>query len=856
MPRKTKPKAKKEVLATEHKGVKRTNNPPAGLVNEGTDEDLGQQTTKYEHDPHIDPMLSWAGKAEKTTLEIPLLSLHRHEHIAPPVIWDTVRGDANQNDLFVEEREWPYSKAVEFYQHEHGWSNRMIAGDSLYVLNSLLQKENMAGKVQTVFMDPPFGITYKSNFQPFVNKNEVKENDLTHEPETIRAFRDTWEMGIHSYLNHLRDRLLLIRTLLTNQGSCFIQIGKENVHRVALVLDELFGSVNHVSTITLKTSGFSSASKLPQVSQYILWYAKDIEQCKYRQLYEPLTRKEKVGLFAFSAMVEEKDGTCRALTKDEKNNPDILPEGSRLVHSNSLASQGTSTTGRSDPYEWQGNVYPCPQKKQWSVSKEGLDSLAKQERLVGVGKHLYWKKYEDEVPGRTITNFWDRRKRADKKRYVVQTNDNVIERCLLMSSDPGDLVLDPTCGSGVTAYNSEKWGRRWITCDSSRVALAIAKKRLTTAHFDYFKLNSEDEGITSGFEYETYKKVSAGTLAYEEPIDHIKIFDSPKIDESKIRVTGNFTVEAVPAPTVKSLTPPLAETIENIDSQQDAINETTRQESWRSQLEKSGIRGKNNQKIMFSRIETAAYKWIHAEGETIENLDHQIGENMQKGSGPQQVCISFGPDHGPLDQRQVEKAVKEAIKIIPNPDILVFAAFQFDTEAINEIDAIQVKGGMTILKAHMNSDLHTDDLKKSRPIDDSFWLLGQPDVTIEKVSNENSKDKAKWVVTVNGFDYFDSDKLKLTSGGKNDIAMWMLDTNYDGRCLFPSQVFFPLEGKEDDLYHLSKALRAEIDLERFQKYKGTESIPFIAGNENRVAIKIIDIRGVESMVVKDLDDDK
>ena len=552
---------KREVENYTHAGKERVNNPPVGLVTPETDKDIGKKT--YVHDPHLDPQLVWAGKAEHTSFQVPTVSLHVHERIDPRTIVEAVRkrnGAEPQRSLFATpEENPPIRQAIEFYRHRHNWTNRLIAGDSLLVMNSLLEKEGLGGQVQMVYIDPPYGIRYGSNFQPFVNKCEVtdgRDEDLTQEPETIRAFRDTWELGIHSYLAYLRDRLLLARELLHTSGSCFVQIGDENVHRVSVIMDEIFGADNRVATISYATTGGSSANTLPQVADYLLWYAKDRKLAKYRQLYEPLTRAEIIEFFSWHAMVELPDGHCRKPTPEECFDPDRnLPNGARVYRRMPLSSRGLSTTGRSEPYEYNGRVFRCPDAQQWRVSKEGMDNLAEQGRLEALDGQasLMWKKYEDEVPGRRINNIWAAPMSPDDKRYVVQTATKAIQRAILMTSDPGDLVFDPTCGSGTTAHVAEQWGRRWVTCDTSRVATALAKQRLMTANFDYYELAHPDEGVGAGFRYHSVATVSAKTLGYDEPPAEVMLYDRPRIDRAKARVTGPFTVEAVPAPSVKPL---------------------------------------------------------------------------------------------------------------------------------------------------------------------------------------------------------------------------------------------------------------------------------------------------------------
>ena len=803
--------------------------------------------------------LSWADKVERNDFEVPTVSLHVHERIDPRTIIEAVRrpdAGPGQESLFeLPDENPPLRQAIEFYRHAHNWSNRLIAGDSLLVMNSLLHKEGMGGDVQTVYIDPPYGIKYGSNFQPFTNKREVtdgKDTHLTGEPETIKAFRDTWELGVHSYLSYLRDRLLLARELMAESGSCFVQIGKENVHRVALVMDEVFGAQNRMTTITYATTGGSSTKHLPEVGDYLLWYAKDKTKSKYRQLYEHLDRAGIIELFSWHAMVEFKDGSSRKLTPEERFDPDIyLPADSLLFQDISLCSPGTSNTGRSEPYEWQGRVYPCPDTLQWRVSAAGLDRLAEQNRLFSSDANdvLRWKQYESETAGRGINNMWYHKMAASDKRYVVQTANSVIQRCILMTSDPGDLVFDPTCGSGTTAYVAEQWGRRWITCDTSRVALALARQRLMTANFDYYALAHPDEGVGSGFVYEKVPKVSAASLAYDEPPQHTVLYDRPERNRAKHRVTGPFTVEAVPAPTVLSLDTPLgdlaetgapagdpgaavlAETELPADNSVARTGETARHTQWIDELKGSGVRAKWGQRISFTRLEPLATPHLHAVGEAEP--------------GSRRAAVAFGPEHAPLEPRRVELAIEQARTLVPEPDLMVFAAFQFDPEAAKDIDETDWPG-VELLRAEMNSDLQTDDLKGGRTANESFWLVGQPEVEATRL------DDGRWRVEVLGFDYFDVSSGEHVSGDAEEIAVWMLDTDYDGRSLFPHQVFFPSDGRKGGWDKLAKALKASLDTTLMSAYAGTVSLPFEAGVNRRAAVKIVDTRGIESLRVVDL----
>ena len=847
-------KAKRDIGTYEHTDKERINNPPVGLVTPETDKDAG--SIAYTHDPYIDPQLSWAGKAEHTSFEVPTVSLHVHERIDPRTVIEAVRkrnSIKQQLSLFeMPEENPPLRKAVEFYKHSHNWTNRLIAGDSLLVMNSLLEKEGLGGQVQMIYVDPPYGISYGSNFQPFVNRRDVrdgKDEDLTQEPETIRAFRDTWELGIHSYLTYLRDRLLLARNLLHESGSCLVQIGKENIHRAGIVMDEIFGAENRVATISYATTSGSSANTLPEVAHYLLWYAKDNARLKYRQLYESLTRAEIVEFFSSYAMVELPDGTCRKPTSEERFDPDIyLPKGARIYERTTLNSQGSSTTGRSEPYEYDGRTFYCPQGTHWRISPEGLGRLAELGRLdYSEDGGLRWKRYENEVPGRRINNIWAAQMSANNKRYVVQTATKAIQRCILMTTDPGDLVFDPTCGSGTAAYVAEQWGRRWIACDTSRVAVAIARERLMTSNFDYYELAHPNEGVGAGFRYKSVDTVSSKTLGYDEPPIEIMLYDQPRTDSTRARVAGPFTMEAVPAPVVKPLDEIEELKVQPTDLSVTRTGQTLRQADWRDELFKTGIRGRHGQHISFARLEPLpGTRWLHAEGETqSDNSENSSSENSL-----QRFVVSFGPDHAPIEQRQVALAIEEAQTLVPKPKVIVFAAFQFDPEASKDIDETSWPG-VTLLKAQMNADLLTDDLKKKRASNESFWLIGQPDVELDQI--KEGGDKGKFRVSVKGFDYYNVKNGNVESGGADKIAMWMLDPDYDGRSLFPRQVFFPMAGAKDGWSKLARNLKTQIDQDLIEAYHGTASLPFDGGEHKRVAVKIIDDRGIESLKIVGID---
>ena len=830
-----------------HADKKRVNNPPVGLVTPETDQKETKRT--YAYDPHLDPSLQWAGKTERTSFEVPTASLHVHERIDPRSILEAVRkkngNNYEQMSLFSSKIENPpLREAIEFYKHAHGWSNRLIAGDSLLVMNSLLEKEGMAGHVQMVYFDPPYGIKYGSNFQPFVNKRDVrdgKDEDLTAEPEMIKAFRDTWELGIHSYLTYLRDRLKLVRELLNEAGSVFVQISDENIHHVREVMDEVFGATNFVSLITVQKTAGQTSKYLPGTVDYVLWYGRSIDNLKFRELFiEKQVGGTGGSMYQF---VELEDGRRRRLTPEELRNPLTLPANARIFRLGDVTSQRQGRpsgpgTAMHFPVEVAGKAFYPPGSRGWTTTKDGMARLAALKRLMPQGERLAYVRYFDDFPLFPIGNNWTDTGGATDRVYVVQTSEKVVQRCLLMSTDPGDLVLDITCGSGTTAAVSEEWGRRWITCDTSRVALTLAKQRLMTSDFDFYQLARSDEGVGSGFRYKTIPHVTLKSIANNEPPAPEVLYDQPLKDNGKIRVTGPFTIEAVPAPTVRSIDeieePVIAEFADNSIARSGA---TLRQDEWTSELLRTGVRGKGGQRIDFSRLEPLpGTRYLNADAET-------------KGDKPQRAVVSFGPEHAPLEQRQVALALEEAQSLVPKPKIVLFAAFQFDPEASKDIDETNWPG-VTLLKAQMNADLLTEDLKKKRSSNESFWLIGQPDVEVKKV--KDGDHKGEFFVSVGGFDYYNTKTGTIESGGVEKIAMWLLDTDYDGRSLFPRQVFFPMAGDAEGWAKLAKNLHAEVDEDLIEAYRGTESLPFPAGKNKRAAVKIIDDRGIESLRILDL----
>ena len=865
MAREKKAETKRPIESYEHRDKERVNNPPVGLVTPATDPDAGAKKT-YVYDPHLDPQLMWAGKAEHTSFELPTVSLHVHERIDPRTIIEAVRkrdGRMPQGTLFdMLEENPPLRQAVEFYQHAHGWSNRLVAGDSLLVMNSLLEKEGMAGKVQMVYLDPPYGIRYGSNFQPFVNKRNVKDGkdeDLTAEPEQIRAFRDTWELGIHSYLTYLRDRLLLARELLTESGSVFVQISDENVHHVRELMDEVFGVSNFMSLISFRTKIPLNAAHLPNIADYMVWYVRDKAKIKFRRSFGPRNYGADTQ-FSFALLPDDSVVPASQVPEEHEKK-------ARYFCLIDLMASGYTESCHFE-FELDGRrAFPNPTTS-WKTTPQGM------KRLIAAGR-VRWLKtvpryvfYVDDYPVMEITNQWIDTQGASGKTYAVQTATKILERCLLMTTDPGDLVFDPTCGSGTTAYVAEQWGRRWITCDTSRVATTLAKQRLMTANFNYYQLAHPEEGIGSGLNYKTVPHVTLGSIANNPDIKEgmtraqvdaaiarhtpqETLYDQPVVDRTKTRVSGPFTMEAVPAQAVKSVQDLLEDAPQPADASITRSGETLRQAEWRDELLRTGIRGKTGQHIRFARLEPLpGCSHLQADGDTspATKATGRVRETSQV-HAPQRIVIAFGPEHAPLEQRQVAQAIDQAQTLVPRPKLIVFAAFQFDPEATKDIDETHWPG-VTLLKAQMNADLLTDDLKKKRTNNESFWLIGQPDVQPERIATGD--DEGKFRISVHGFDYYNTKTGGIESGGKDKIAVWMLDPDYDGRSLFPRQVFFPMAGAKEGWAKLARNLRAEINESLIEAYRGTVSLPFEPGDHGQAAVKIVDDRGIESLKIVEL----
>ncbi len=830
------------------------------------------------------PMLVWQGKEQldKQDLQVDAPPLYIQEKIDPRVLVENLRKTAKVGEaepeltLFETFDGLGELDLVEFYKHSANWSNRMILGDSLQVMASLADRERLRGKVQMIYMDPPYGIKFGSNWQVSARRREVKDgrvDEVAREVEVVKAFRDTWELGIHTYLTYLRDRMAVGRDLLTASGSIFLQIGDENVHLVRAVLDEVFGAENFVSLISfVTTSGFTQARVLPRNGDYLLWYAKEIDKLKSRPQWVEAPARQGYRWLYFE------DGTSRGLKQSES--ADDPPEGSRLYKPDNLKSQGGASSDQS--FDYQGKTYRPGPNHHWKASHpDGMNRLALANRIHVASNSIQYRRFVDDFPYQIRTNVWDDTGTGnftDDKIYVVQTNTKVPERCILLATDPGDLVLDPTCGSGTTALVAERWGRRWITVDSSRVALAVARQRLVGAHFPYFLLVDSIEGrakegelsgreippsepvsdVRHGFVYERAFRTTLGSIANNPDIcagmsqeeidaaiarhaDQEILFDKPYEDARKVRVTGPFTVESLSPH--RSLRPTLeveSEAKPLVDDEGSEFEQTILEN-----LRTAGIQnGRKAERLEFDLVEPYASTHVQAVG---------ICDEAPEGA-PRRVGISLGPQYGTVDPSFVKAAAQEASND-RELDLLCILAFAFDPQVLNtnetyvatdesfDVAGRRSLGRVPVLLVRMNADLLMGEELKKTSAGNLFTVFGEPDIEI-KAEGDNL------VVELLGVDVYDPTTGEVRSNQTDKIALWMIDTDYNEESFFVRHCYFT--GGQDPYKRLKHALKADIDEEAWTTLYRTASRPFAKPSSGKIAVKVINDYGDEVVKVFDV----
>lgn len=965
-----KPKTPKQV-ATQRHPHKRVNVPTAELESAAQrviDPDV--QAAFERRDPDLDPQLVWRGKdvADWSDLVVPAPPLYIQEKVHPKVIIDDLlkaskarqaEADDETPDLFGDFNDVPKDAQTEFYSHAQNWSNRLILGDSLQVMASLAEREGLRGKVQCIYIDPPYGIKFNSNFQWSTTTTTVqdgKADHITREPEQVKAFRDTWRDGIHSYLSYLRDRLTAARDLLTDSGSVFVQIGAENQHLVRSICDEILGPENFVEFICFKTRMALGGRYLEGVFDYILWYSKDRTKLKYRRQF-------------YNSKVEgdnhwnrylDSSGFSQKMSRDQLRFHSLIPEGSKIYQLYALYPVGPFATGIYD-FQFDGAKYSPPKGRSWKSPPDGMMRISRANRIeqYSKGSTLRYRLFLNDYPVSPHHNIWTDTAPPTDKVFVVQTSPKVIQRCILMTTDPGDLVLDPTCGSGTTATVAEQWGRRWITIDTSRVALALARARVMGARYPFYLLADSPAGrekeaevtrkpprtgvtqgdIRQGFVYErvphiTLKAIAnnaeidviwekmqpaveaalaslnkalaghaepfevttggrkgqkidftagpdatvempsgemapaAGFMEWEVPqeapedwpeaaakalkafwearitrqkeidasiaaaADHEYLYDRPYQDNRKVRVAGPFTVE--------SLSPHRTVAVDEDDEligldgelpesgaeppAPDATNDFAN--VILDNLKTAGVQFTDRvSRIRFTSMQPWPGDYVCARA----TFEDENGAEVQAG-------IFIGPEFGTVGRQDLVLAARETADL--GYGVLIACAFSFDAHS-SEFAKL---GGVPILKARMNADLHmAEDFRKTDRAN-LFVVFGEPDIDI--LDEPDGRVRVK----VNGVDVFKPQTGEVESGGPESIACWFIDTNYDDESFFVRHAYF-LGAASDPYKALKTTLKAEIDAEAWASLNSDTSRPFDKPDTGRIAVKVINHLGDEVMKV-------
>jgi adenine-specific DNA-methyltransferase len=862
-------KPKTIVRATTHPSETRPNIPTAELESFARPEEKRPSIVRYPRDPTLDPQLVWKGKDEQDAddLKVPAVPIYIAETIDPLALVEELRAESEgrqteqQLGFFAPYTDLTFAEKVEFYRHPGKWANRMILGDSLLVMTSLAEKEGLKGQVQTIYIDPPYGIKFGSNWQVSTRKRDVRDGrdtDLTRQPEQVRAYRDTWELGIHSYLAYLRDRLAVARELLTESGSVFVQIGDENIHLVRSLLDEVFSSTNFVSSIAAQKTPYATSDYLAPVYDSVLWYARDRSRLKYRELF--VAKADGANLDAYR-YVQLLDGESRPMTRAEMDEPASLPVGARRFQSVSLVSPGPSSADQ--PFEFDGHPRRPPSNSHWKTTLGGLARANAAGRVFSTENSLRFRSYLTDFPVSILHNIWTDTitgSFGEEKIFVVQTTPKIVQRCILMSTDPGDLVLDPTCGSGTTAYVAEQWGRRWITIDTSRVALALARSRLMAAKYPWYLLADSEPGIRKeaeltgqappsplpptandvrrGFVYERVPHVTLKSIAQNPEIregmsraeidaaiarhaETETLFDRPYEDRKIVRVSGPFTVESLSPHRVMVDGPEDAAAAQETPSVDAGAFVTTILDN----LRRAGVQNtKRAERLEFARLDHYPGVWVQG-----------VGEYGANGS-TKTVAIAIGPEFGTVGPELIRDAAKEAVKFA---DLLVVCGFAFDPLAGEEASTL---GRLTILQARMNPDLAMgDELLKKTGSGNLFMVFGEPDIEVREVGD------GQVTVEIRGLDVYDPTTGVLRSSSVDDIAAWFLDTNYDGDAFFVRHAYFT--GADDPYDKLRRALRADISDEAWATVNSNVSRPFPCPKTGKVAVKVINHYGDEVMKV-------
>ena len=942
----------KDIQDYRHDTATRKNNPPAGIAAQGKIRETPKQ--EYAYNPHLppnlrsdpngdadklpellqkaqqgplsadeaktiadalrhhSPWLEWAGKQETKSFTVDPVALHIHERVSAKAILKVAERQNVQRELFADPQQ-AYGEAVDFYQHDVDWANRLILGDSLTVMSSLAHREDLAGKVQMIYIDPPYGIKFASNFQPTVFQRDVKDRpqDLTREQEQIKAYRDTWTLGVHSYLAYLRDRLIVAKELLTDSGSIFVQISDENVHRVRCVMDEVFGSENFVSLVTFNTTTGRTAKYLNQICDYLVWYSKDLSSLKYRQLFS-----DRIG---------------------HDNHFNKQDEEGEYYYLRDLSSQGA---GNIEPFEFRGRVFTPPPRRHWSTNPNRLPK----ERIEIQGNYVRGKVYKGDFPVSPIHNKWDDTQFGGGKHYVVQTHTKVIERCLLMTTDPGDVVMDPTCGSGTTAYVAEKWGRRWITIDTSRVAVALARQRLLTGTFDYYILKDESKGIAGGFANRTVPHITFRGISHNTALDPIFAKHEPILREKLDTLNNTLTQITLPRIYSKLLAKLAAKerregkrSITDADRRRWQLPETGWQEwevpfdtdpdwpqalqealmdyrkAWRAKMDEVNacIAASSEGEELVDQPEIDR-KRMRVSGpftvEAVQPAEESLDFNSPIGGEPDDDLDTYDAETDGHDAANAEAYLDKMIRLLRNDGVRFHGnrTLKFSTLDPLEGDLLHAEGSwedsdadrnVAVVFGPQHGPVTVMQVEACLPIASrrgydvlvfagfSFDAAAQaviqddpnprvrihiahinPDVAMGGLLKETPSSQlftvfgmprtkldeasnGEYIVKMEGVDIYNPVDNTVSSAGADKVAAWFVDSDYDGRTFCITQAFFPDRKAWDKI---ARALKGTIDEDRFEKFSGTESFPFPGGEHACVAVKVIDPRGNEVMRVHNL----
>ena len=917
MPPRRRQGATRTAEAYNYASAEKLNNPTGETALGMETQDLADQPIpemEEEEERVRHPRLQW-NRGKQTDHSRTFGPLYIHDKVSPEQFLKTLTKTNPQRDMWTLLNGLPEDAAAKPYEYSGHWTNRLIRATAQRAMASLLYKDGMKGKVNLVYMDPPYNKSFRSNFQASADTPETEEDwdDLPNDPVAIKAFRDTYRDGVHSYLDGLYEQLTLGRELLHGTGSIIVQIGADNVHEVVLLMAEAFGRQNHVATIPFRTTVNPSTRLLPEIGNWLVWFAKDKQAVKYHQIYLPVNNRGAViDYFENRTRFEDESGNHRTLTAEEKADPNKIPTNGRLFMSLPCHSSHTSTSGRSDDFylhpegipcrsnsrTWEGHicdskcdgpnndcplgkkcgphckatVYRCPANSQWRVSHRGLHALARMGRLTE-GKNIRWKYYENEVPGRQINAIWENSGVVVDKQYIVETPSTVLERCLLMTTDPGDLVLDLTCGSGAMPFQAETWGRRWIAIDVAQVSIAIARERLITNTYPYHMLRDSPEGAKLDHETEqallppeertpfaerpadTYKhdpqggfvverqlRVSAATLAYglgdEEAIKHP---DRTVKANNRVRVASPFTVES-DSP-YRSITPG-EESGQQRDTDVETILQTTgftlpepEEENpvikrITDSLESSGI----------GQPGKGRYKVENLAPSDVMDVTH-TGTLIAPDGDRHPAFLYIGREDEVISAVQTRNAATAIANVDPACRHLVMVGFGRDGDAHS---VGRYRPGMTILQVQMNRDLQLPWLKEEKT-DSAFTIISEPEVLLHQL------DDGRVQVEVVGLNCFNPKLGVVEVGDARQMMGIMVDTEYDTESFRARLINVRQVGRNQrTLRNLRAAFNREIDPEKWEQMLTTKTVPLELPEPGvKIAVKVIDQTGMEHMTVID-----